>query len=110
MARDRPYSPYARDAVRLLGQRIQLARRERRWSEQELADRAGINRTTLRKVERGDMGVGIGLAFDVATLLGLPLFHEDHARVTADIDAAGSVLALMPRQVKPRRQDVKDDF
>lgn len=108
--RTRTYSPYALEAARLLGLRVTIARRERRWSEQELADRAGINRNSLRKIEQGHMGVGIGLAFEVASLLGLSLFHAEKRRLTADVDLARDRLTLLPRQVKPHRRDVKDDF
>jgi transcriptional regulator with XRE-family HTH domain len=98
------------EAARLLGLRVQIARRERRWSEQELADRAGINRNSLRKIEQGHMGAGIGLAFEVATLVGLTLFHDEQGRLTDEVNRARDRLSLLPRQIKAPRQDVKDDF
>ncbi|WP_244290424.1 hypothetical protein [Leptospira bourretii] len=42
----RTYSKMAREASVLLGKEIQVARKERAWSEQVLADRIGISRTT----------------------------------------------------------------
>ncbi len=110
MKRTRTYSPYAVQAARLLGTRISLARRERRWSMQELANRAGITTFTLSKVERGDLTVGLGVAFEVAALVGVPLFHEDRSRLSADIDRARDRIALLPERVRARREDVKDDF
>jgi DNA-binding XRE family transcriptional regulator len=77
---------------------------------QELAGRAGITTFTLSKVERGDLTVGLGVAFEVATLVGVPLFHEDRSRLTTDIDRAGDRIALLPERVRARREDVKDDF
>ncbi|MFI5008977.1 MAG: helix-turn-helix domain-containing protein [Solirubrobacterales bacterium] len=106
----RAYSPYAIEAARLLGARISQARRERRWSMRELADRAGITPFTLRKVERGDLTVGLGVAFEVAALTGVPLFHEDRSRLTIDMDRARDRLALLPERVRTRGEDVKDDF
>ena len=82
MKRTRTYSPYAVEAAQLLGARVSLARRERRWSMQELADRAGITKFTLGKVERGDLTVGLGVAFEVAALVGVPLFHEDRSQLS----------------------------
>ncbi len=77
---------------------------------QELADRAGITPFTLRKVERGDLTVGLGVAFEVAALTGVPLFHEDRSRLRSDLDRARDRLALLPERVRTRREDVKDDF
>jgi transcriptional regulator with XRE-family HTH domain len=35
----------------LLAKQIQLGRKQRKWTEHELADRAGISRATLQKTE-----------------------------------------------------------
>ncbi len=110
MARPRPRSRYAVDAVRLLGIQIQAARRERRWSQKELAGRAGITTPTLSKIEKGDLGVAIGTVFEIAALVGVPLFHEDRARVTLDLDRATTRNALLPQRVRAPKQDVHDDF
>jgi DNA-binding XRE family transcriptional regulator len=45
--------PQAQDAVRVLGLEVARARRVRRWSQAELAERAGVSRETVRKVEHG---------------------------------------------------------
>ncbi len=77
---------------------------------QELADRAGITPFTLRKVERGDLTVGLGVAFEVAALVGVSLFHEDRSRLTSDLERARDRLALLPERVRRSGEDVKDDF
>jgi len=110
MKRTRVYSPYTIEAAELLGAQVVLARRGRRWSAQELADRAGISPFTLSKVERGDPTVSLGVAFEVAALVGVPLFHEDHARVSADLDRTRDHVALLPQRVRDRKEAVKDDF
>ena len=110
MKRTRTYSPYTVEAAQLLGAQIRDARRERRWSQHELADRAGITRETLSKVERGDLSVGLGTAFEVAALAGVPLFHEDRARLSIDLDRTLARSALLPQRVRTRKEDVKDDF
>lgn len=107
----RPRSPYAAEAARLLGAQIRLARRERRWSQQELASRTGITPRTLSKVEHGDLSVGLGAAFEAAALLGVPLFHADRSRLSADLDRTEARSALLPRPAQPRPNDpVNDDF
>lgn len=109
--RPRPYSPYAVDAARLLGAEIRLARRKRRWSQTELAERVGINPRTVYKIERGDLSVGLGAAFEAAALLGVPLFYADRSRLTADLDRVEARAALLPRPGRVRSdQTAIDDF
>lgn len=109
--RPRPYSPYAADAARLLGAQIRLARRQRRWSQAELAARAGITPRTVYKIEHGDLSVGLGAAFETAALLGVPLFHSERSRLSVDIDRTEARSALLSRPSRARPDDeVKDDF
>jgi transcriptional regulator with XRE-family HTH domain len=93
----RPYSPYAVEAARLLGARIRLARRERRWSQDELAARTGVTPRTVYKIEHGDLSVGLGAAFEAAALLGVPLFHADRSRLSAELDRTEAHSALLSR-------------
>jgi len=109
MKRARAYSPYAVDAAALLGARIRRARKERRWSVRELAERAGVTPFTLGKVERGDPSVGLGVAFEAAALVGVTLFHESREQVRTDLDLVRARDALLPQRVQPRRT-VNDDF
>ena len=110
-SRPRPRSPYAVDAARLLGAQVRLARRERRWSQKELATRVGITPRTVYKIEHGDMSVGLGAAFEAAALLGVPLFHADRSRITADLDRVDARAALLPRPVGSLQDsEPKDDF
>ena len=87
--RSSPLSPQTIEASRSgPGSRIQLARHERRWTQQELADRAGIPHVTMRKVEHGDLSVGLGVAFEAAALVGVPLFDDDRSRLRWNLDAS----------------------
>lgn len=54
MAKQRTYSKYAQEAAVLMGEQIKLGRKQRQWSEKNLADRAGISRATLQKIENGE--------------------------------------------------------
>lgn len=110
MARAKPYSPYVHDAARLLGEHVRAARRARGWSQQDLADRAGVAVPTLRKVENGDLGVALGTAFELAALTGVPLFFEDRERLSMDLDRARARSALLPQRVRRRSGGVHDDF
>jgi len=110
LANARPYSSPARAAVRLLGTEIARERKRRRVTAADLAERARISLMTLRKVERGQPSVAIGIVFEVAVLLGIDLFgspDEVHARTAR----AQESLALLPRRVRhPRPGEVNDDF
>ncbi len=104
------YSRLTEEAVLLLGSQIKLARKMRRMSERELASRAGIARSTLQKIEQGDPTVNIGLAFEAATLAGVPLFVADASTLVPKLDRLNETLALMPKQIRRKRREVKDDF
>ena len=109
--RPRSYSPYAIEAARLLGAQIRLARRERRWSQDELAERAGVTARTVYKIEHGDLSVGLGASFEAAALLGVPLFHAERSRLSIDLDRVEARSALLSRPARPRPTDeVNDDF
>lgn len=109
MKRSRPNSPVALEAARLLGARIRLARRERRWTLQELADRVGATPATIRKVERGDPSVGLGVAFEAAALLGVPLFHPEEDRRSLEAQGVNDRLALLPQRIR-QPAAVSNDF
>jgi transcriptional regulator with XRE-family HTH domain len=104
-----PLSPSAVAAAQLLGARIQLARRERRWTLQELAERAGVTAVTMRKVERGDPSVRLGVAFEAAALTGVPLFDPDRSRRELEAKRIDDRLAVLPRLVRKPRE-IDDDF
>lgn len=105
----RVYSPLTREAAKLLGARVRLARRERRWTLQELAERVGVSHVTMRKVERGDLTVALGLAFEAAAVLGVPLFHEERARRVLEIGRVDDRLAVLPQLVR-KPVEFDDDF
>jgi len=54
-----------------VGGNIQLARLRRNLSTEQVSERAGIARSTLVKVEKGDQGVAIGTYLKVLFVLGL---------------------------------------
>lgn len=108
--KDRTYSRYTRQAATLLARQMQLGRKRRKWTERELADRAGISRATLQKIEKGDLGVAIGLVFEVAALVGVTLFDEERSSLAGHIARADDRLALLPSAVRKRKRPVDDEF
>ncbi|MGH2880726.1 MAG: helix-turn-helix transcriptional regulator [Solirubrobacteraceae bacterium] len=88
---------------------MRLARNERRWTLRELADRVGVTHVTMRKVERGDLTVRLGVAFEAAALLGIPLFDEDRSRREMEARRIDERLAVLPRSVR-KPTEIDDDF
>ncbi|MDZ4695109.1 MAG: helix-turn-helix transcriptional regulator [Deltaproteobacteria bacterium] len=107
---NRNYSRTARDASALLGAMIRAARLHRRMSTQELAERAGASRSLVVRVEAGDMGSGIGAAFEMAAVLGVPLFDADPGLVNGRLAKQREVNSLLPRRAFPTSVKVDDDF
>lgn len=95
--------------MKLLGAGVRLGRRQRRWTVAELAERIGVSETTMLKVEHGDPGVRLGVAFEAAALVGVALFDEDRSRRTLEATRIEDRLAVLPERVR-RPRDVDDDF
>lgn len=106
----RTYSRTTREALALLGRTIRLARKQRRMTEADLAARIGIARSTLQSIEKGQPKVEIGLVFEAATLLGVPLFVDEPSRLAAEISRLDDKLALLPQSVRKPRSEPRDDF
>ena len=60
----RTYSRIARHAAALLGKQIEIARKERKMTAQDLVDRAGISRGLLQRIEKGNLKCQIGAVFE----------------------------------------------
>ena len=71
-------------ALTKLGQDIKNARLRRRITTTTMAERAFITRVTLRKVERGDAGVSLGIYATVMFVLGLISHIADLADARGD--------------------------
>jgi DNA-binding XRE family transcriptional regulator len=110
MDKKRVYSNYSKSAALLLGNEIKLGRKERKFTMQELADRAGISRGTLASIEKGDMRCEIGLVFELASLVGIKLFDADENDITMIIDRINDKIALLPKSIHPTSKVIKDDF
>lgn len=104
------YARYTLAAVALLGRMIEIERKSRRMTAQELADRLGVARGTVRRLEAGDPKVEVGLAFEACALMSIPLFEEDQGGLDSRIDEAGKRLALLPKHSRVQHMDAGDDF
>lgn len=64
-----------------LGENIKLARKRRKLTTIQVAERAGMDRTTLYHIEKGNPGVSMGAYFSVLRVLGL---QDDFLKLAAD--------------------------
>lgn len=106
----RTYSRYTDEALKLLAGRIRATRLERGITVQDLAERAGISRDLLYRIERADPVCGIGVVFEVSTLLGLTLFQSDYDDLIVKNKMVEDKLALLPSRARPEKVEVDDDF
>ena len=106
----RPLSPYAADAMQLLGQLLRKSRIEKRMTTTEVAVRSGISRGLLHRIESGDPRCAIGAVFEVAAIVGLPLFEAKRSALGHALETNREVMRLLPRSVRHRRTEVNDDF
>lgn len=98
--------PQEQRLLTTLGERLRLARLRRKLSNAAVAQRAGISRTTLYKVEAGDAGATLGSYIRVLAVLGL----ENDLQALAADDKVGRKLqdlALSPVR-RPRTASKKE--
>jgi len=65
--------PTLEDYLSALGRRVQALRKEHAWSQQQLAVRAGLDRTYVSAVEQGKQNITIGAAVKFADAFDMPL-------------------------------------
>ncbi|TGN24350.1 helix-turn-helix transcriptional regulator [Empedobacter tilapiae] len=71
-----------------MGENIKLARKRRKLTAIQVAERAGISRSTLSLIEKGESSVAMGAYFNVLRVLGL---QDDIFKLAAN-DEFGSKL------------------
>jgi DNA-binding XRE family transcriptional regulator len=59
--------------LRELGERIRELRRARHWSQQQLGDAAGLDRTYVNAVEQGKQNLTLAAVLRIAAALGVPV-------------------------------------
>lgn len=88
------------EALAVLGQQIQRARIAHGWTLQDVAQRLGVDKRTVRAAERGSATVAIGTVFNAAFMLGVNLFGLEAAELAAARRQGADTLALLPQRVR----------
>jgi transcriptional regulator with XRE-family HTH domain len=88
-----------------LGENIKLARLRRKLSAEQVAERAGISRSTLNFIEKGYEGVSIGYYLNVLKVFGLEkdilLVAQDDVLGRKLQDAGMSTKERAPKKTRP---------
>lgn len=90
--------PQLNKVLEILGNNIKLARLRRKLSTEQVAERAGISRSTLISIEKGKSGVAIGNYLQVLFVLGL---EKDLLKIAED-DVLGKKLQDAQLQTRKR--------
>ncbi|MGI4827629.1 MAG: hypothetical protein ACRYFU_05480 [Janthinobacterium lividum] len=106
----RTYSRQNREAVELLAEMIRAGRIERKITTRDMAVRAGVSRTLLQRIEKGDPGCAIGAVFEVAVLAGVLLFETEPERLQIHRAALKDKLSLLPRRIRKPARVIHDEF
>lgn len=118
------------DALKLTGELIAAARKERKWSQSELGKRlGGVDRRHISALESGDPAADFGLVVSALWVLGLPLLstlplsgQESSGTVSSLLDAmvklssrsrlraSGSVARNVDAHGKGGKKEIDNDF
>ncbi len=106
----RAYSRENQEGLALLAMAIRAGRIERKITTREMAERAGISRSLLQRIEAGDPSCAIGVVFEVAVLAGVSIFTADPDRLQTHRTALRDKLSLLPQHARKPRRVIHDDF
>lgn len=98
--------PRAQKPISILGENIKLARLRRKFSAEQVSERANISRPTLVSIEKGNPNVTIGAYVKVLSVLGL---ENDIMEVANDDELGRRIqdarLIVMERAPKIYKKD-----
>lgn len=87
------------DVLKNLGQKISIARRARKWTQQDMAGRVGVGMNTMVSIERGSPSVQFGSYVMALWALNLLDEFERIARPQDDEVTFSAALKVLPQRV-----------
>lgn len=97
-------------ALKTLGSLIKAARTGRGLSQLNLAQRLNVSRQSIMAIERGDPTVAIGIVFEAAVIVGIPLLAEDKQALQTLERTIANFNTVLPKRVRPKNEPVDDNF
>ena len=95
-------------ALKKFGQDLRDARKRRRITMELAAERAGVSRATLSKIERGDDGVSFGAYAKVLFVLGMIERLAELADPAFDILGLGLEADNLPKRIRISRKEKEE--
>lgn len=102
-------SAQTQDALATLAAMIRAARVQRGMTAAELAERTGVSRGVIQRLEAGEPGTAIGTAFEAALVLGIPLFDTPPERLGATRIRHEAFTAVLPKRAFRAAQSKPDN-
>jgi transcriptional regulator with XRE-family HTH domain len=91
---------------------VRTRRLEMRMTAAEAAERAGISRALLYRIEQGDPACSAGAMFEAAAVMGVPLFEDlrTGGTLSAVLQQSDKMMSLLPQSARRSKVEVFDDF
>lgn len=103
-------STHSRRSLKTLAAMIAAARKERNMSQEELAQRLGVSRVTVRAIENGSASVAVGTVFEAAVTVGIPLLAEDSRDLERVATSIAAITSVLPERARRKPKPADDDF
>jgi len=101
----------AHDQLLKLGKDIAVARKRRRMSMAEMAERMMVNLKTVQRMEKGDPAVGVGIIASALWVLGMHRRIGDIVAPESDTTGLQADIQNLPRDFRrTKKQAGKFDF
>ncbi|MFC0179535.1 hypothetical protein [Thorsellia kenyensis] len=89
---------------------LNIARKEKQFTIEDLCARVNTSKPTMLKILKGDSTVKIGIYFETAWILDVPLFEADPQRFSAQKRLIEKIDTLLPTRVLSKKEIVDDNF
>lgn len=93
-----------------MGELIHVARTERGLSQNNLAQRLNVSRYSVMAIEKGDPKVAIGVVFEAAAIVGIPLLADNNQALQKLEGTLSSFTAVLPKRVRIKNEPTDDNF
>ena len=110
MLKESDIDKYTLDSV-LIGKRIRSARKEKRRTQEKLAEHCGCTPTHICNIENGKIGVSLELLFRISVCLDkrIDYFVMDHIKANPQIKIESSIAPKL-EQCNTRMLDIVNEF
>lgn len=90
------------------GKALAFARKQQQWRQQDLAERLGVTRQTVARLERGDPAIALGIFLSALWLLDVPLTQGGELPANALLKLIEP--HLRSRVSRKKERPIDDDF